>query len=172
MQEVQDQNQEPAMEPTGLAEAAAQATAPSEPVAETPSVPQKPANPAPFIQLDEPSEAKKKNDAIYASILASRNQPPAVVITQPVAPRMLEQTRLEMIAGAKQVAAHAANRAVHIERKVLAADGKPIDPKIVASFQHKSTISPAATPHGMEVVHRPADYIPAQSKGQGYIKVG
>ena len=68
------------------------------------------------------SETARLNKEMFDKIMASRNTPPAVVPPQPVAPRILDQTRLEMAEGAKQVAKHAAARASQAVRRPTATD--------------------------------------------------
>ena len=70
-----------------------------------------------------PQSVAETNKALFDKIMASRNQPPAVVHTQPVAPRMLEQTKREMEEGARQIARAKAQQLAQGPRKIDTSGG-------------------------------------------------
>ena len=79
-------------------------------------------------------------------VLEARNPEVKPPSPQPVAPRMLAQTQLEMELGAKMNTHHAELRA------------KGPTPRALS--KNEATMTP---------VFRPADYVPDQKKGQGYL---
>lgn len=138
--------------------AAASMVISDEPIPTPPDAVPVPPAPSPSIQSPALDAAAAKEqaritllenekNAFYMAILAARKQglPPALV-TQPVAPHIVNQTQQEMAAGAAQVAKN-------------------------AEAQGRRIITPTALPTDgtMTPVFRPPEYVPDQRKGQGNV---
>lgn len=93
------------------------------------------------VNIPEASPAAIELDAFVAKIMEERNKPEPVYVPPTPHPRQLEQTRLEMEAGAKRVAENEAER---VHRPVAAPD------------PGQGTTVP---------VYRPVDFVPGMDKG-------
>ena len=140
MDSPQEQNQAPALEPTGLAEMATslrRAPLSSDPVAEPVAValvnavdPDPPVSnstePIKITEIFRPRPmltAQQRNDEIMAELAKTRAaNEPVNKGPQPVAPRITEQTLREMAAGKAQSERHAAARAAQAPRLPSAAE--------------------------------------------------
>jgi len=92
------------------------------------------------------AEAERENAKVefakkIVAARAPKDVPPAP--PPPMAPRMVEQTNAEILAGQQAVARHAEHYAKH---------------------------RPAPVQENTKAVFRPGDYVPDQQKGQGYVQ--